>query len=125
MLAFAWDAILSFSTLPLRLATYIGFAAFLFGMAYGLRVFVHALFYRDLVPGWATTVVLETLLGGAILVCLGMIGEYVGRIYEELKQRPIYIVKRRMNVQIPSTPPRGVVPEPPAVMRSAAGSRRD
>jgi polyisoprenyl-phosphate glycosyltransferase len=125
MVAFAWDAILSFSTLPLRLATYIGFVAFLFGMAYGLRVFVHALFYRDLVPGWATTVVLETLLGGAILVCLGMIGEYVGRIYEELKQRPIYIVRRRLNVDAPQAPPRGVVPEPSPVMRSAAGIRRD
>jgi dolichol-phosphate mannosyltransferase len=125
MVAFAWDAILSFSTLPLRFATYIGFAAFLFGMTYGLRVFVHALFYRDLVPGWATTVVLETLLGGAILVCLGMIGEYVGRIYEELKQRPIYIIRRRMNVDAPTAPARGVVPERPASMRSAAGTRRD
>jgi polyisoprenyl-phosphate glycosyltransferase len=125
MAAFAWDAILSFSTLPLRLATYIGFAAFLFGLAYGLRVFVHALFYRDLVPGWATTVVLETLLGGAILVCLGMIGEYVGRIYEELKQRPIYIVRRRMNVDVTAAPARGVVPESSAPMRSAAGTRRD
>jgi dolichol-phosphate mannosyltransferase len=125
MVAFAWDAILSFSTLPLRFATYIGFAAFLFGMTYGVRVFVHALFYRDLVPGWATTVVLETLLGGAILVCLGMIGEYVGRIYEELKQRPIYIIRRRMNVDAPTAPARGVVPERPASMRSAAGTRRD
>jgi dolichol-phosphate mannosyltransferase len=94
-------------------------------MTYGLRVFVHALFYRDLVPGWATTVVLETLLGGAILVCLGMIGEYVGRIYEELKQRPIYIIRRRMNVDAPTAPARGVVPERPAPMRSAAGNRRD
>lgn len=111
MVAFAWDAILSFSTLPLRFATYFGFVTFLIGVVYGLRVFVHALFYRDLVPGWATTIVLGTLLGGAILVCLGMIGEYVGRIYEEIKQRPIYIIRRRMNVNISGTPPRGVVPE--------------
>lgn len=111
MVAFAWDAILSFSTLPLRLATYFGFVTFLIGMAYGLRVFVHALFYRDLVAGWPTVIVLETMLGGAILVCLGMVGEYVGRIYEEIKQRPIYIVRRRMNVDEWSVPPRGVVPE--------------
>jgi len=112
MVAFAWDAILSFSTLPLRFATYFGFVMFLIGMGYGLRVFVHALLYRDLVPGWATLIVLETLLGGAILVCLGMVGEYVGRIYEEIKQRPIYIVRRRMNLDESTVPPRGVVPEP-------------
>lgn len=111
MVAFAWDAILSFSTLPLRFATYVGFLTFVLGMIYGLRVFVHALFYRDLVPGWATTIVLETLLGGAILFCLGMIGEYVGRIYEEIKQRPIYIVRRRTNVDAPRIPPRGVIAE--------------
>lgn len=124
MVAFAWDAILSFSTLPLRFATYFGFITFVVGMVYGLRVFVHALFYRDLVPGWATTIVLETLLGGAILVCLGMIGEYVGRIYEEIKQRPIYIVRRRMNVDVPRLPPRAVASERPLSAR-AAGTLRD
>ena len=111
MVAFAWDAVLSFSTLPLRLATYFGFVTFLVGMVYGLMVFVHALFYRDLVPGWATLIVLETLLGGAILVCLGMVGEYVGRIYEEIKQRPIYIVRRRTNLEGSTVPARGVVPQ--------------
>jgi polyisoprenyl-phosphate glycosyltransferase len=111
MMAFAWDAVLSFSTLPLRFATYFGFATFLLGMVYGLTVFVRALLYRDLVPGWATLIVLETVLGGAILVCLGMVGEYVGRIYEEIKQRPIYIVRRRVNLESAAVPVRGVVPE--------------
>ena len=110
MVAFGWDAILSFSTLPLRISTYFGFVTFIIGMLYGLRVFVHSLLYRDLVPGWATVVVLESLLGGAILVCLGMIGEYVGRIYEEIKQRPIYIVRRRVNVGRAGEPMRSVVP---------------
>jgi glycosyltransferase involved in cell wall biosynthesis len=113
MMAFAWDAILSFSTLPLRIATYFGFVTFIIGALYGTRVFIHSLFYRDLVPGWATLVVLTTLLGGAILVCLGMVGEYVGRIYEEIKQRPIYIVRRRVNVDRPDVPARGVVPDGP------------
>jgi hypothetical protein len=74
-------------------------------------VFAHALFYRDLTPGWATLIVLETLLSGAILVCLGMVGEYVGRIYEEIKHRPIYIVRRRMNLEESAVPARGVVPQ--------------
>ncbi|HEY7058236.1 MAG TPA: glycosyltransferase family 2 protein, partial [Vicinamibacterales bacterium] len=98
MFAFAWDAILSFSMLPLRVASYFGFFTFLLGALFGIRIAIHALFYRDLVQGWATIVVLQTILGGAILLCLGMIGEYVGRVYEEIKQRPIYIVRRRINV---------------------------
>jgi dolichol-phosphate mannosyltransferase len=123
MIAFAWDAILSFSTLPLRFATYFGFVTFVLGMIYGARVFIHSLFYRDLVPGWTTIIVLETLLGGAILVCLGMIGEYVGRIYEEIKQRPIYIVRRRMNMDAARVPPRGVVPEERLSSRAASNLR--
>jgi glycosyltransferase involved in cell wall biosynthesis len=123
MIAFGWDAILSFSTLPLRFATYFGFVIFLIGVAFGLRVFVHSLFYRDLVPGWATLVVLTTIIGGAILVCLGMIGEYVGRIYEEIKQRPLYIVRRRVNVTSVGEAPRSVVPA--AAMGGAPATHRD
>ena len=125
MVAFAWDAILSFSTLPLQIATYFGFITFLVGMVYGLRVFVHALFYTDLEPGWATLVVLEALLGGAILVCLGMVGEYVGRIYEEIKQRPIYIVRRRVNLEESNVPARGIVPERLDAEAPRRGLRRD
>ena len=126
MVAFAWDAILSFSTLPLRFASYFGFVTFLIGMVYGVRVFVHSLFYSDLVPGWATLVVLTTIMGGAILVCLGMVGEYVGRIYEEIKQRPLYIVRRRVNVTSPGEAPRSVVP-PAAVAerRPRTGTAHD
>ena len=110
MMAFGWDAILSFSMLPLRVASYFGFITFVVGALFGLRILVHSLFYNDLVPGWATLVVLQSLLGGAILVCLGMVGEYVGRIYEEIKQRPIYIVRRRVNIETLTVPTRGVVP---------------
>jgi dolichol-phosphate mannosyltransferase len=110
MIAFAWDAILSFSTLPLRISTYFGFVTFVVGVLYGLRVMIHAMFYKDLVPGWATVVVLQSLVGGALLVCIGMVGEYVGRIYEEIKQRPLYIVRRRVNVTTVDEPRRAVVP---------------
>ena len=119
MVAFAWDAVLSFSMLPLRAASCFGFITFVFGMLFAFRVVLHTLVYHDLVQGWATVVVLQTVLGGAILLCLGMVGEYVGRLYEEIKQRPIYIVRRRMNVVTPFEPPRGVVPSP-----DVAGVRR-
>lgn len=112
MIAFAWDAILSFSMLPLRAASYVGFLTFLFGAVFGIRIAIHALLYRDLVQGWATIVVMQSILGGAILLCLGMIGEYVGRVYEEIKQRPIYIVRRRINVAPQVEPSRAVVPSP-------------
>jgi hypothetical protein len=118
MIAFAKDAIFSFSVLPLRAASYVGVITFIFGMLFGMRVLIHALFYDDLVQGWATVVVLESMLGGAILLCLGIIGEYVGRVYEEIKQRPLYIVRRRMNVATPFEPPRGVVPVSDAGARS-------
>lgn len=123
MLAFAFDAILSFSMLPLRAASYFGFVTFLFGMIFGLRVLIHALFYNGLVQGWTTVVVLQSMIGGAILLCLGMVGEYIGRLYEEIKQRPLYIVRRRMNVATPFEPPRGVVPsrDGEAVRREHAG----
>jgi len=110
MVAFAWDAILSFSTLPLRISTYFGFVTFVIGVLYGVRVMIHAMIYKDLVPGWATVVVLQSLVGGALLVCVGMVGEYVGRIYEEIKQRPLYIVRRRVNVTTTEEPHRSVVP---------------
>jgi dolichol-phosphate mannosyltransferase len=118
MIAFAFDAILSFSMMPLRAASYFGFFTFLFGTVFGLRIAIHAMFYKDLVQGWATVVVLQSILGGAILLCLGMIGEYVGRVYEEIKQRPIYIVRRRMNVSDLPERPRSVVP--PRVGQDAA-----
>jgi dolichol-phosphate mannosyltransferase len=111
MLALAWDATLSFSYIPLRAASWFGFVVFVLGTIYGIRVFVDALTSRrDLEPGWASIIVLECLVGGAILFCLGMIGEYVGRIYEESKQRPLYIVRRTRNVEARQEPPRAVAP---------------
>lgn len=111
MLALAWDATLSFSYIPLRAASWFGFVVFVIGTIYGIRVFVDALGNRrDLEPGWASIVVLECVVGGAILFCLGMIGEYVGRIYEESKQRPLYIVRRTQNIASRDEPPRAVAP---------------
>jgi dolichol-phosphate mannosyltransferase len=93
MLRFAWDAILSFSSAPLRATVYLGLATFLFGIA--VAVYSILRWTRGhTVTGWTSIMVLQGLIGGATLIGLGMIGEYIGRIYEESKQRPIYILRR-------------------------------
>ena len=109
MFRFAWDAILSFSSAPLRATVYLGLATFLFGVVVaGYSVFRWS--RGGTVAGWTSIMVLQSLVGGATLIGLGMIGEYIGRIYEESKQRPIYIVRRSSG----STPlrqvPRSIVP---------------
>ncbi len=108
MIRFAWTAILSFSSLPLHLSTYLGLAVFVFGIAYGAYALVQAIIFHDVVTGWTSIIVLQAVLGGAILVCLGMIGEYVARIYDEIKRRPIYIVRETANWRERPLPSRGV-----------------
>lgn len=93
MLPFALDAITSFSYLPLQLATYLGFimagiAAFAILLVILLRLFGPS----DPLLGQATTLVAVLFLGGVQLICLGIIGEYLGRIYDEVKGRPLYLI---------------------------------
>jgi polyisoprenyl-phosphate glycosyltransferase len=97
MLRFSLDAVASFSHVPLQVATLIGFAfaAFAFLMipvAIGFRIF------GQFVPGVTTTIIAVLLLGGIQLMSIGMIGEYVGRIYDEVKARPLYLVSKRHNL---------------------------
>ena len=89
---FAIEGITSFSTAPLRLATYIGVATALLAFVYALWIVFKALLWGDPVAGWPTTMAVILLLGGIQLISLGMIGEYLGRLYEEAKQRPLYLV---------------------------------
>jgi dolichol-phosphate mannosyltransferase len=97
MLRFAFDAIASFSYFPLQLATVLGFVlALLAFLAIPLTVIAR---YSDLfVPGISSTLVVILLLGGIQLMTIGIIGEYVGRIYDEVKRRPLYIVRETANV---------------------------
>jgi glycosyltransferase involved in cell wall biosynthesis len=97
MVRFALDGIVSFSILPLRLATWTGFAAS--GLAVlGIIVVLLERFIgvAGLVKGWSSAVIAELFIGGVQLICLGIIGEYVGRIYGESKRRPLYIVRERI-----------------------------
>lgn len=89
---FALEGITSFSSFPLRLATYVGFFAALTAFVFGLIVFFKALVYGDPVRGYPSLMVVVLFLGGAQLMALGMIGEYLGRTYVESKQRPLYFV---------------------------------
>lgn len=88
----ALEGITSFSTAPLRLATYLGLLTALFAFSYGVWVIVKALLWSDPVAGWPTMMAVILFLGGVQLIALGLIGEYLGRLYEESKQRPLYLV---------------------------------
>ena len=102
MLRFAWTGISSFSAFPLRISISIGCLLSVAGFAYLLRVLYLALWTTTLVPGWASVVALQCIFSGVILLALGAIGDYVGRTYEESKNRPLYVVTETSNVQIPA-----------------------
>jgi dolichol-phosphate mannosyltransferase len=95
MVALAVDGILSLSRAPLRLATYFGFLSSAFSFALLIFFLLERIFGSgNLARGWASTIVVILFLGGVQLICLGVIGEFIGRIYDEVKQRPLYIVGR-------------------------------
>jgi polyisoprenyl-phosphate glycosyltransferase len=104
MLRLATDGILSFSTTPLRLATWMGFAAS--GLAIlGIFYALYARFFSThLVRGWTSSLIAVLFIGGVQLICLGIIGEYVGRIYGESKRRPLYFVRERLGFDAQSRP---------------------
>ncbi len=90
---FAIEGITSFSTAPLRIATWLGVATALIAFAYAAWIVVKALLWGDPVAGWPTMMAVILLLGGVQLVALGVVGEYLGRLYMEAKQRPLYLVE--------------------------------
>jgi dolichol-phosphate mannosyltransferase len=98
MLKFALDGIFSFSDLPLKVSSLFGFicaATSLSFMAYGFVIkYVHP---EGLVPGWTSLFVAILFVGGVQLICLGILGEYLGRIYEEVKGRPLYVIDEEIN----------------------------
>lgn len=89
---FALEGITSFSTAPLRLATYLGLATAAVAFTYALWIILRALVWGDAVAGWPTMMSVILFLGGVQLIALGTIGEYLGRLYGEAKQRPLYLV---------------------------------
>ncbi len=98
MLHFALDGITAYSKMPLRFAFYLGIIFGLFSILLTGHVMYIKWFTDEAVPGWATLSVSISLLGGIQLMGLGIIGEYVGRIFEEVKQRPLYFVREKPNI---------------------------
>ncbi len=97
MLTFAFEGITSFSTRPLRLITLLGFVVSSVSFVLALWALVTAIFMRSTVPGWASTVVPIYFICGVQLLCVGIIGEYVGKIYLETKRRPRFIIETNLD----------------------------
>jgi dolichol-phosphate mannosyltransferase len=108
MLRFAVDGITSFSIVPLRMATWLGALAGIVAVAAAVWAFYVKVMGKGVVPGWTTIMILVALGSSAQLLMTGILGEYVGRIYEEVKRRPLYIVASEVN-----PPEKGIAQPPP------------
>ena len=95
MISFAWNGITSFSNYPLRLVTIIGFTIFCLCLIMSVYA-LFGLYTGNYVPGWLSTVLPMYFLGGVQLFCFGIIGEYIGKIYSEVKKRPRYFIDKKI-----------------------------
>ena len=96
MLALALDAVTSFAVAPLRFITGIGFLVFVLSILMGLWTIWVKLFTDHAVPGWASTMLPIYFLGGIQILCIGVLGEYLGKVYQETKGRPRYIIEKHV-----------------------------
>ncbi|GGK19872.1 glucosyl transferase [Pilimelia terevasa] len=117
MVRLAVDSVTNFSAAPLKLATWLGLASFLFCLL--MMVFGLVAYANDVtVPGWASLFVAVLLLGGVQLICLGLLGEYIGRIYTAVQQRPTYLVAED-TADAPAPPAPGPAADPDPAARPA------
>ena len=93
MLNFALDGILAYSTMPLRMAFYFGLLCGLFSIILSLHV-LYETFNNNVVPGWATITIAISFFGGLNLIFIGVVGEYIARIFREIKNRPLYFIEK-------------------------------
>jgi glycosyltransferase involved in cell wall biosynthesis len=105
MIRLATDGIVSFSDRPLRLALNLGFLVSIASIVFGLSALVSRLAGVFVVPGWTSIMVLVGVVGGIQLIVIGIIGEYVSRIHDEVKRRPLYIVARAHGLELGPLPP--------------------
>ena len=97
MVRFGIDGVVSFSKSPLLVSTYLGFTCGAFGLCFALLTLVQYFIYRSFPSGWTTLVILLSIIGAAQLICLGILSQYIGVIFDEVKGRPHYIVEQKIN----------------------------
>jgi glycosyltransferase involved in cell wall biosynthesis len=112
MLRFSWTAITSFSAVPLRVTISLGLVAVLLAFGYLVYAVIVALVLKTAVWGWTSIVFLQCFFFGITLICIGLTGEYIARIYEESKNRPLYVVDQSLNLPSPEGLTRVVFIEP-------------
>ncbi len=105
MLRFAWTAAVSFSPAPLRISLVIGFLLALFGLADGAYAVARSFLGHYNVPGWTSVMATMCLIGGGTMLGIGILGEYIGRIFEEVKGRPLYVVSYQQDAPFDCTRP--------------------
>jgi len=99
LLRFALDGIASFTTIPLRVWSYIGLLTSLFAFCYAMVFLVKTLLFGSDVPGFPSLIISVMFFAGVQLISLGVIGEYLGRMYEEIKGRPLFLVSEELGVE--------------------------
>ena len=92
---YSLDGIMAFSTVPLSIASFFGILFCLAAFIFMIFIFVRALIYGDPVAGWPSMVCIISFIGGVQLLCLGIMGQYLSKLYMEVKNRPKYLVKER------------------------------
>lgn len=95
MLKFAIDGITSFSVIPLRATIYLGFFIVVITIVFSIWALVARFIFHTTIPGWTSLMVAISFFGGVQLLMIGVLGEYIGRIYEEVKKRPLYIIESK------------------------------
>ena len=126
LVSYAIDGMTSFSTLPLRVSSLLGLSISLLAMAYSAVFLIRTLLLGADIPGFPTLIISVMFFSGAQLISLGIIGEYLGRVYDEVKARPLYIIADEVGltpadpaaIRSPGTAPTSSPPEPTPIKRA-------
>jgi hypothetical protein len=105
-LRFGIDGLASFTTIPLKVWSYVGLLISLLAFCYAMIFLIKTLIYGTDVPGFPTLVISVMFFAGVQLLSLGIIGEYLGRVYEEVKARPLFLVAEELGLEKEARPPR-------------------
>jgi glycosyltransferase involved in cell wall biosynthesis len=112
----ALEGITSFTVTPLKVATYLGLASAIFALLFGAQIVIRTLIFGNPVPGYPSVMAVVLFFSGVQLMTLGVIGEYLGRVFNEVKGRPLYLVERYLPAAADgaaATPPHALAEHPP------------